>query len=126
MRLEFDSWSFGGVEVEEWVVFGEASLSVRLLMTLFASARSEGVESGDWFICGGDRWRGVENAPVDWRCSVSKSSCSSFGRRGGEGPGRKGRVGAAAAAAADVGDVVEKGRWWRWRLWRLRVKREEV
>lgn len=31
--------------------------------------------------------RGVLNAPVDWRWSFSKSSCSSFGRRGGEGPG---------------------------------------
>lgn len=48
----------------------EASLSVLLEMTLSASAMSEGVESGDWFICGGCRllwgWAtGVENAPVD-------------------------------------------------------------
>ena len=33
--------------------------------------------------------RGVEKAPVDWAWSFSKSSCSSLGRRGGEGPGRK-------------------------------------
>jgi len=34
----------------------------------------------------------VEKAPVDWRWSVSKKSCSSFGRRGGEGPVWKGRL----------------------------------
>lgn len=31
--------------------------------------------------------RGVLNAPVDCCCSFSKISCSSFGRRGGDGPG---------------------------------------
>jgi hypothetical protein len=30
---------------------------------------------------------GVLNAPVDCSCSFSKSSCSSLGRRGGDGEG---------------------------------------
>lgn len=51
-------------------------------------------ECGDWLILGGAR--GVENAPVDCFCSCSKISCSSLGRRGGEGPGdqaeKEGRV----------------------------------
>ena len=33
--------------------------------------------------------RGVLKAPVDWCCRRSKISCSSLGRRGGEGPGEK-------------------------------------
>lgn len=64
-----------------------------------------GEESGDWFIWGRDEedwdevdvaeagdWlmegvgRGCMNAPVDSFWSFSKRSCSSFGRRGGEGP----------------------------------------
>lgn len=42
------------------------------------------MEAGDWFICGVER--GVEKAPVDAFCSLSNSSCSFGGRRGGEGP----------------------------------------
>jgi hypothetical protein len=90
-------------------------------MTLSASATSEVLESGDWFIRGGcliaeaGESRGVENAPVDWRWRDSKSSCSSFGRRGGEGPLPKERSG-------DWGK-----RWWgvvEMRRWRFKVKRE--
>lgn len=43
-----------------------------------------GDESGDWFTLGVER--GVEKAPVDCRWRRSKISCSSFGRRGGDGP----------------------------------------
>lgn len=49
--------------------------------------KEEGEESpdwGDWLIFGADR--GVLKAPVDCFWRFSKISCSSFGRRGGEGP----------------------------------------
>lgn len=46
-----------------------------------------GSDWGDWLILG--VVRGVLNAPVDRRCSSSKISWSSFGRRGGAGESRK-------------------------------------
>ena len=55
-----------------------------------APSDDEEEESGDWLICmregAGSSGFGWEKAPVDCFCSFSKSSWSSFGRRGGEGP----------------------------------------
>lgn len=96
--------------------------ATRLEMVDSAAAISEEVELGDWLILGDAR--GVEKAPVDWRWRVSKRSCSSFGRRGGEGPVWKG----------GSGDWVggDERKWWGGLLerrrcgWRLRVKRERL
>lgn len=54
----------------------------------------EGEEEGEEAPLGSAA-RGVLNAPVLWRWSFSKISCSSFGRRGGEGPLPKGGGGGA-------------------------------
>ena len=60
-----------------------AAFSTRSEIVLSALTMSAADASGDWVIFGGDR--GVENAPVDSRWSDSKSSCSSLGRRSGDG-----------------------------------------
>lgn len=70
----------------------EDRFSARRDILASASARSAGDASGDWLICGGGV-RGVENAPVDCLCSVSKTSWSSFGKRGGLGEDPKGELG---------------------------------
>ena len=59
------------------------AFSTRFEVVLSALAMSVADASGDWLIFGGDRE--VENAPVDSRWSNSKSSCSSLGRRSGDG-----------------------------------------
>ncbi len=99
-------------------------MSVRLEIRLSASATSDSLESGDWLIRGGVLRcdAGVENAPVDCRCRASKSSCSSFGSRGGEGPVRKG-----SSAGGEGWGLDGVGRkWWRGVVERrrFRVKRD--
>ena len=54
-------------------------------MRMFGCADGEDVGVG----VGEAEVRGVLNAPVDCFWSFSKSSCSSFGRRGGAGPDLK-------------------------------------
>lgn len=73
---------------------------------------------GGWLDCG------VLNAPVLCRCSFSKSSCSSLGRRGGEGPlpkgGRGGVLRWGVVVLKNAKAVVMGVRRWRWERWRGR------
>lgn len=76
--------------------------------------------------------RGVLKAPVLCFCSASKSSCSSLGRRGGEGPLPKGGAelrceaevlrGAAAVGALREAGVCCAMRRERWRGRRVRAR----
>lgn len=64
---------------------------LRSSMTVSASRLSADEALDDCLICGGAAClcRGVENAPVDWRWRASYISCSSLGRRCGDGPEAK-------------------------------------
>lgn len=74
----------------------DVDVGVALELALPADSPAAGVESA---VC-----RGVLKAPVDSCCKRSNSSCSSFGSRGGEGPG----VHDDFSEAADANDLWKK------------------